>query len=268
SAYRGAGEGPSPAATAPASATTTVATAPAPPAAPQIDDYHRPLPLAADPPVGAPLRPRHHVCRDRLSAAAAAALLRGAGGGGGGWRGGAVVTFAGSSGAGKACLAAEVVGRRDVRAKFGDGVLWLQVGRSGGADLAAVLQRLAHAYHKVVLSRRLRQPPPLPPINRFRGPSNAGGTTAAAAAAAAAAAVESSGEDGGGEAAAATAVAVAAAASAEAAATAAASWFTPFMSVSGLGLRCLAVLEDVWDAEVVAAASAAGFDLVVTTAFR
>lgn len=53
---------------------------------------------------------------------------------------------------------------------------------------------------------------------------------------------------------------------AEATATAAATWFTPFMS--GLGLRCLAVLEDVWEAEVVAAASAAGFDLVVTTAFR
>lgn len=93
----------------------------------KADDHHRPLPLAAEPPIGAPLRPRHHVCRDRLSAAAAAALLRGADGGGGGWRGGAVVTFAGSSGAGKACLAAEVVGRRDVRAKFGDGVLWLQV---------------------------------------------------------------------------------------------------------------------------------------------
>lgn len=53
---------------------------------------------------------------------------------------------------------------------------------------------------------------------------------------------------------------------AEAAATAAKSWFTPFMS--GRGLRCLAVLEDVWEAEVVATASAAGFDLVVTTAFR
>lgn len=93
-----------------------------------VDDHHKPLPLAADPPVGAPLRPRHHVCRDRLSAAAAAALLRGADGGGGGWKGETVVTFAGSSGAGKACLAAEVVGRRDVRAKFGDSVLWLQVG--------------------------------------------------------------------------------------------------------------------------------------------
>ncbi|CAM9702766.1 unnamed protein product, partial [Scytosiphon promiscuus] len=162
--YRAASESPLPGA-----ATTAAAAAPG---APQIDDHHRPLPLAADPPVGAPLRPRHHVCRDRLSAAAAAALLRGADGGGGGWRGGAVVTFAGSSGAGKACLAAEVVGRRDVRAKFGDGVLWLQVGRSGGADLAAVLQRLAHAYHKVVLSRRLRRPPQLPPINRFRGPRN------------------------------------------------------------------------------------------------
>eukprot|EP00904_Undaria_pinnatifida_P008227 jgi/Undpi1/4534/HiC_scaffold_18.g07888.m1 len=120
-------------------------------------------------PVGAPLRPRNYVCRDRLSAAAAAALLRGAdgsgsggggsggaggsggwGGGGGGWKGGAVVAFAGSPGAGKACLAAEVVGRLDVRAKFGEGVLWLQVGRSGGADLAGFLQRLAHAYHKDV----------------------------------------------------------------------------------------------------------------------
>lgn len=60
-----------------------------------------------------------------------------------------------------------------------------KVGRSGGTDLAAVLQRLAHAYHKVVLSRRLRRPPALPPINRFRGPRNGGGTAAAAAAAAA-----------------------------------------------------------------------------------
>lgn len=92
------------------------------------DDNHRPSRATADPPVGAPLRPGHYVCRDRLSAAAAAALLRGAGGGsGGGWRGGAVVAFTGSPGAGKACLAAEVVGRKDVRAKFGEGVLWLQV---------------------------------------------------------------------------------------------------------------------------------------------
>lgn len=93
-----------------------------------VDDYRRPLSRTAEPPVGAPLRPRHYVCRDRLSAMAAAALLRGVDdGGAGGWRGGAVVTFAGSSGAGKACLAAEVVGRKDVRAKFGEGVLWLQV---------------------------------------------------------------------------------------------------------------------------------------------
>lgn len=42
-------------------------------------------------------------------------------------RGGVVVSLAGSSGAGKACLAAEVVGRKDVRAKFSNEVLWLQV---------------------------------------------------------------------------------------------------------------------------------------------
>lgn len=29
--------------------------------------------------------------------------------------------------------------------------------------------------------------------------------------------------------------------------------------------RCLAVLEDVWEAEVVGAAAAVGFDVVVTT---
>lgn len=84
------------------------------------------------PPVGAPLRPRHYVCRDLLSSAAVAPLLRGSGERGGG--GGVVVAFAGSPGAGKSCLAAEVVRRRDVRAKFADGVLWLQVlhcGRTG-----------------------------------------------------------------------------------------------------------------------------------------
>ncbi|CBN79515.2 hypothetical protein (Partial), partial [Ectocarpus siliculosus] len=189
--------------------------------------------------------------------------LLGADGGGAGGKGETVVTFAGSSGAGKACLAAEVVGRRDVRAKFGDSVLWLQVGRSGGTDLACLLHRLAHAYHRVVLCKRLRNPPPLPPISRFRGPRN--GEAAAEAAAAAAAAAETPGDGGSEEAAAATAAA-ATAASAEATATAAATWFTPYMS--GLGLRCLVVLEDVWEAEVVAAASAAGFDLVVTTAFR
>ncbi|CAN0413194.1 unnamed protein product, partial [Ectocarpus fasciculatus] len=120
-----AAQGPTPSAAAAAAAATMMSN--------NVDDHHKSLPLAAEPPVGAPLRPRHHVCRDRLSAAAAAALLRGAddgggGGGGGGCKGETVVTFAGSSGAGKACLAAEVVGRRDVRAKFGDGVLWLQVG--------------------------------------------------------------------------------------------------------------------------------------------
>ncbi|CAM9431400.1 unnamed protein product, partial [Ectocarpus sp. 13 AM-2016] len=143
-----AGQGPSPsAAAATASASAAAATAGAM-MSNNVDDHHKPLPLAAEPPVGAPLRPRHHVCRDRLSAAAAAALLRGADSGGGGWKGETVVTFAGSSGAGKACLAAEVVGRRDVRAKFGDSVLWLQVGRSGGTDLACLLHRLAHAYHR------------------------------------------------------------------------------------------------------------------------
>ncbi|CAN0098057.1 unnamed protein product, partial [Ectocarpus sp. 4 AP-2014] len=260
-----AGQGPTPsAAAATASAAAAVAAAAAATMmSNNVDDHHKPLPLAAEPPVGAPLRPRHHVCRDRLSAAAAAALLRGADGGDGGWKGETVVTFAGSSGAGKACLAAEVVGRRDVRAKFGDSVLWLQVGRSGGADLACLLHRLAHAYHRVVLWKRLRNPPPLPPISRFRGPRN--GEAAAEAAAAAAAAAETPGDGGSEEAAAATAAA-ATAASAEATATAAATWFTPYMS--GLGLRCLVVLEDVWEAEVVAAASAAGFDLVVTTAFR
>lgn len=55
-------------------------------------------------------------------------------------------------------------------------------------------------------------------------------------------------------------------AAAEATAAAAASWFTPY--VSSLGLRCLAVLEDVWEADVVAAASAAGFDVIVTTTRR
>lgn len=66
--------------------------------------------------------------------------------------------------------------------------------------------------------------------------------------------------------AAAATVAAATVAAAEASASAAASWFAPFMS--GLGLRCLVVLEDVWEADVVAAASAAGFDVLVTTAFR
>lgn len=65
-----------------------------------------------------------------------------------------MVTFAGSSGAGKACLAAEVVGRRDVRAKFGDGVLWLQVevfvGGEGGIKVSACLGSL------VVRGRRPR----------------------------------------------------------------------------------------------------------------
>lgn len=55
---------------------------------------------------------------------AAAALLRGSGTIEGS---GTTLVFAGSSGAGKACLAAEVVVRRDVRAKFGDAVVWLQV---------------------------------------------------------------------------------------------------------------------------------------------
>ncbi|CAN0487973.1 unnamed protein product, partial [Ectocarpus sp. 12 AP-2014] len=258
-----AGQGPSPSAAAATASAAAAAAAAGAMMSNNVDDHHKPLPLAAEPPVGAPLRPRHHVCRDRLSAAAAAALLRGVDGGGGGWKGETVVTFAGSSGAGKACLAAEVVGRRDVRAKFGDSVLWLQVGRSGGTDLACLLHRLAHAYHRVVLCKRLRNPPPLPPISRFRGPRN--GEAAAEAAAAVAAAAETTGDGGSEEAAAATAAA-ATAASAEATATAAATWFTPYMS--GLGLRCLVVLEDVWEAEVVAAASAAGFDLVVTTGFR
>lgn len=39
----------------------------------------------------------------------------------------AVVSFAGNPGTGKACLAADVVARKDVRAKFEERVLWLQV---------------------------------------------------------------------------------------------------------------------------------------------
>lgn len=93
---------------------------------------------------GAPLRPRHYIGRDRLSAAAAAALLKvqtrrrgsdgvGVGSGEGGGEEGVVVAFAGCSGSGKTCLAGELVRRRDVRAKFGEGVLWLQVrGEKGG----------------------------------------------------------------------------------------------------------------------------------------
>lgn len=99
------------------------------------------------PPVGAPLRPRYYVSRDRFSSAAAAALIRGgegrqAGGAEGGRSGhgeggdeenasamnaSAVVSFAGNPGTGKACLAADVVARKDVRAKFEERVLWLQV---------------------------------------------------------------------------------------------------------------------------------------------
>lgn len=88
-----------------------------------------------------------------MAAAAAAALLRGVGfvgelgaGAGGGVasdgkvrgsggasqenQGSIVVAFTGGSGAGKACLAAEVIGRRDVRARFADAVVWLQVSKT------------------------------------------------------------------------------------------------------------------------------------------
>lgn len=44
------------------------------------------------------------------------------------------------------------------------------------------------------------------------------------------------------------------------------SWFLPY--TVGLGLRCLVVLEDVSDPDVVTCASAAGFDIVVTTGVR
>lgn len=40
---------------------------------------------------------------------------------------GAVVSLAGNPGSGKACLAADVVSRKDVRAKFEERILWLQV---------------------------------------------------------------------------------------------------------------------------------------------
>lgn len=110
------------------------------------EDIHRSFSWTAEPPIGAPLRPRHYVCRERLSSLAATALLRGSGTIEGS---GTTLVFAGNSGAGKACLAAEVVTRRDVRAKFGDAVVWLQVRswlffRRGGGLLFWILNKFLY----------------------------------------------------------------------------------------------------------------------------
>ena len=127
------------------------------------DDHHRPLSYTVDPPIGAPLRPRHYVCRDKLAAAAGAALLRGrVARDGSGWAEGTTVVLIGSSGAGKACLAAEVVGRRDIRAKFGDEVLWLQVRFMRGCSGLAVSFSTLVAF---CLCRKTRVPIFLPKIN-------------------------------------------------------------------------------------------------------
>lgn len=79
------------------------------------------------------------------------------------------MAFAGSPGAGKACLAAEVVGRKDVRAKFGEGVLWLQVrdlpvpfrGWSGGSRMRLVACG-HHTLHLLNLACVFTSIPPTP----------------------------------------------------------------------------------------------------------
>lgn len=69
-----------------------------------------------------------------------------------------MVGLAGPSGAGKSTVASMVVARKDVRACFRKGVLWLAVGEGAKDRLPALMHRLAHMVHDAVLGKHGRPP--------------------------------------------------------------------------------------------------------------